>query len=301
MDVTDVDILLGLAFKPTITVGFDFNDALTAEAFVSLSVPRLDAKLSTNAAANCGNSTNTTAPAAPFANSTTNFVSDVAAIGPLALVEANISLTVEVGVNLNISLLPPPFDGVGVEAQIFSIGFPLVTACANANEAFPLMTATVTAMPTPCNLTATNVFYKTENATQTSVFREKAPWSNHTITATVVEKGPIETHVWTPPPALPPVLNATATAVASGGNTTVVVPTPGPISFQPGGGVVMSSGFLSPRNATETPGLTPVQQTGAAFTGAATHGADVRMLRWSGAWQLGVITLSLMFGAVMVI
>jgi hypothetical protein len=135
VDVTDVEISLGLAFKPVVTVGFDFLDVLTAETFVALNLPRLDAKLSTNAAANCG--ANSTASDAPYANTTTESTAGILALGPLVLVEANISISADVGIGLQVPLLPPPFNDVGVEANIFSTSFPLVTACVGAAVPIP--------------------------------------------------------------------------------------------------------------------------------------------------------------------
>ncbi|KAF2823025.1 hypothetical protein CC86DRAFT_458129 [Ophiobolus disseminans] len=294
VDVADVDVLLGLAFKPTITVGFEFSDKLTAEVFVSVNLPRLDAKLSTDAPANCGNSTNATTPAAPFANSTGSIIGDIAALGPLVLVEANISITVDVGIGLNLPFLPDPFGNVSVEANIFSVGFPLVTACVNPNDTFPSMTATVTALPTPCNVTATTVVYRTEKVTQTSVVRATKPWSNHTVASTVIEKTPLVpgvTHIWTPPVQVTSTANATTTLVARAEDTTTVVPTLAPISFQAGPTILVSSGFLAPGNAT----LTPAQQNNSVFTGAAVPGAVVQ---WqSVGWQLVVIGVGMGFGA----
>lgn len=125
-----MEISLGLAFKPVVTVGFDFLDVLTAETFVALNLPRLDAKLSTDAAANCD--ANSTASGAPYANTTTESTTGLLALGPLVLVEANISVSADVGVGLQVPVLPPPFNDVGVEANIFSTSFPLVTACVGA-------------------------------------------------------------------------------------------------------------------------------------------------------------------------
>jgi hypothetical protein len=168
VNITDVDILLGLAFKPTIPVGFEFSDKLKAEAFVSMNLPRLDAKLSTNAVANCGNSSNSTIPTARYTNKTTEVPGSLAAIGPLMLVEANISVTVDVGIGLSLPLLPPPFNDVGVDANIFSIGFPLVTACVNAGEALATVTGTVGGNTTmvPNNATGASTVYVLSTRTQ---------------------------------------------------------------------------------------------------------------------------------------
>lgn len=143
VNVTDVDILLGLAFKPNIPVSFEFLDKLKAEISVSMNLPRLDAKLSTNAAANCGNSTNTTIPSAPYAKKTTELKGNLLALGPLILVEANVSVTVDVGFRLTLPLLRPPFGDFNFNANIFSTVFQLVTACVDAAKSFPPMAASV--------------------------------------------------------------------------------------------------------------------------------------------------------------
>jgi hypothetical protein len=102
--------------------------------FVSVDLPRLDARLSTDIAAACD------AADAGFA-----------AIGPLALVEANISVTIDAGFSLDLPILPAPFDQIEVAANIFSVGFPLITACADAGQAMTTMTATVPDMPARIN------------------------------------------------------------------------------------------------------------------------------------------------------
>jgi hypothetical protein len=173
VNITDVDILLGLAFKPTIPVGFEFADKLKAEVFVSMNLPRLDAKLSTNAAANCGNSSsNATTPPAPYANKTTELAGNLLSLGSLVLVEANVSLTIDVGAGLTIPLLPPPFGDVSLDANIFSTVFPLVTACVDAAKSFPPMTAVAgNATTTPCSTTpdSNSTVYVTATKTQTLI------------------------------------------------------------------------------------------------------------------------------------
>jgi hypothetical protein len=182
VDVADVEILLGLAFRPTIPVGFEFSNNLKAEVFVSMDLPRLDAKLSTDVAANCAG--------------------DLAAIGPLALVEANISVTIDAGVGLSLPILPAPFDELGVAAQIFSVGFPLITACADPSAAFAAMTATMPAMETPANYTAMTTLYKNKSAematatlynangtAETTLYKNKA--SNATATVTAALNGTV--------------------------------------------------------------------------------------------------------------
>jgi hypothetical protein len=117
-----------------------------------MNLPRLDARLSTNPGRDCGNSSNSTAP---FGNRTTELADNLLSLGALTLVEANVSLTVDVGVGLTIPLLPPPFGDVNLEANIFSTVFPLVTACVDAAKSFPSMSAigAVNATALPCTTT----------------------------------------------------------------------------------------------------------------------------------------------------
>jgi hypothetical protein len=117
-----------------------------------MNLPRLDARLSTNPGRDCGNSSNSTAP---FRNQTTELSGNLLSLGALTLVEANVSLTVDVGVGLAIPLLPPPFGDVNLEANIFSTVFPLVTACVDAAKSFPSMSAigAVNATALPCTTT----------------------------------------------------------------------------------------------------------------------------------------------------
>jgi len=168
VDVADVDILLGLAFRPVIPVGFEFSNNLKAEVFVSVDLPRLDARLSTDVAAACD------AADAGFA-----------AIGPLALVEANISVTVDAGFSLDLPILPAPFDKIEVDANIFSVGFPLITACADAGQAMTTMTATVPDMPTNGN-TTNSVTTMYNNGTGISNFTRTAMVSPTAVQLTTV-------------------------------------------------------------------------------------------------------------------
>lgn len=168
VDVADVEILLGLAFRPVIPVGFEFSNNLKAEIFVSLDLPRLDARLSTDVAASCGGETG---ESPPFNNATGDAAGDLAAIGPLALVEANVSVTIDAGFSLDLPILPPPFDKIEVEANIFSVGFPLITACVNAGEAMTTMTATVPDMPSNRSASVTTMYNNgtISNSTRTAL------------------------------------------------------------------------------------------------------------------------------------
>jgi hypothetical protein len=185
VNITNADILLGLAFKPTIPVGFEFLDKLKAEVFVSMNLPRLDAKLSTNAAANCGNSSNVTTPSAPYANTTTELSRDLLTLGPLVLVEANVSVTVDVGFGLELPLLPPPFGDVNLDANIFSTVFPLVTECVDAAKSFPPMTASTggNATATPLLSSAILGSNSTVHATSTMAGYATAPPAGMTLSS----------------------------------------------------------------------------------------------------------------------
>lgn len=299
--MADVDILLGLAFKPTIPVGFEFNDNLKAEVFVSMNLPRLDVKLSTDAPANCGDSANATAPVpnSTAVADTGADIGDAVALGPLMLIEANISITVDVGISVNLPLLPPPFDEVAIEANIFSVGFPLVTACMDPSDAFPSMTATVTAMPTPCNITASTLAYKYANVTQTAIVQGAKLWSNYTVTSTKVERIAM---IPTATPFRAQTLaqnstssNVTATPAVAAGNTTVALSTGAATYYQPGPSAVMPSGFLAPGNATVVVAL--AQQAGATLTGAAAPGMDMPKMQWTSlGWQMVIIGFGMAFG-----
>ncbi|KAH8724434.1 hypothetical protein GQ44DRAFT_569644, partial [Phaeosphaeriaceae sp. PMI808] len=136
VNITDVDIVLDLAFKPTIPIGFEFLTKLKAEAVVSMNLPRLDAKLSTNSADNCGPKRDPKLPAPPAKNEVAGIAGGLAKIGPLVLVGANISITADASLSFNLPLIPPPFNGFDIGAQIFSTVFPLVTSCVNPKDLF---------------------------------------------------------------------------------------------------------------------------------------------------------------------
>ncbi|KAG9190413.1 hypothetical protein G6011_08501 [Alternaria panax] len=143
VNVTDAEILLGLAFVPSIPIGFEFLDQLKAEITPSLNLPRLDAKLSSKIAENCGDSSNNTLPDAPFANQTAELSPELIRLGPLALVEANVSLSIDIALDVSLPLLPPPFNAVGIEENIFTAVFPLLSSCASLEDAFNNATGVV--------------------------------------------------------------------------------------------------------------------------------------------------------------
>ncbi|KAL1609571.1 hypothetical protein SLS59_001077 [Nothophoma quercina] len=127
-NVTDADIALSVAFAPTIPIGFEFSDKLSALITVSLDLPRLDTKLTTNAEKQCkalesDTKTKTNVNPEPEEGKTTKDLSK------LMLVEANISVAIDVSADLTLPLLPAPFDAAGTTAKIFSTEMPLMTSC----------------------------------------------------------------------------------------------------------------------------------------------------------------------------
>ncbi|KAI4945203.1 hypothetical protein J4E91_008181 [Alternaria rosae] len=164
VNITDAEILLGLAFIPAIPIGFDFLDQLKAEVTPSLNLPRLDAKLSSNIPENCGasNSSNATVPGAPFANQTSGFPPELISLGPLALVEANVSLSIDIALDVSIPILPPPFNAVSVQENIFTAVFPLLSGCSAPENAFDNVTGVIVPPPPPMMVEATNTAPKWE-------------------------------------------------------------------------------------------------------------------------------------------
>lgn len=318
--VTDVDIKLGLAFKPTIPVGFEFADKLNAEVFVSMNLPRLDARLSTNQADNCGvgNSSNVTVPSPPFSNNT---APSPIALGPLALVEANVSLSVDVGVSLKLPLLPPPINDVGIDANIFSAVFPLIAGCVDAGTQMPPMTIPAegwkkgneTITPSPCAnetvyITSTTTQIKTIKMTHASSMvyvNSTAAVGSHVVKTTHVAPPPsaVTGHStklegaekgYTPAPILTTSLNATTSAASTSTPTSPEVPPALAASQPPVPTMIVSSGFL---NGTGV----PVQPTGApaTFTGGASPVYEVLSGNWRAvAWHMGLVGLGILGGGI---
>ncbi|KAH7410050.1 hypothetical protein DE146DRAFT_674837 [Phaeosphaeria sp. MPI-PUGE-AT-0046c] len=326
-NVTDVDIKLGLAFKPTIPVGFEFANKLNAEVLVSMNLPRLDARLSTNPAKDCGvgNSSNITMPSAPYSNGTTP---SPIALGPLTLVEANVSISVDVGLGLKLPLLPPPINDVGIEANVFSAVFPLVTGCADAGKQMPPMTIPTqgwtmgNATSTPC---ANETVYVTTTATETKTVRMTHASMGHATTTLMSSHSTQTTHVSLMPGPSPvvishstkveevkkssaassspsqPILTTSANATTVAASTTSQfapsqLPPALAQSQPPVPAVIMSTGFLNISGV-------PAQQSGApaVFTGAASPALEVPTgNRRALAWQMGIIGLAIL-GGVMVL
>ncbi|OAL51833.1 hypothetical protein IQ07DRAFT_506253 [Pyrenochaeta sp. DS3sAY3a] len=284
VNVTDVDIRLGLAFKPSIPIGFEFTDKLKAEVVISMGLPRLDALLSTDAAANCGS--NSTAPTAPFANSTTNSTDSLLDLGPLVLVEANISLTIDAAVDLALPFLPPAFQAIGQTANLFSTGIPLVTACVNPEDAFKSITGIVpaptsdipkfnltststtsesfayTARPVgsetaaPCNTTSTHAATKTVHSTSTHTTIIYVPASSHVIkeppVSSIKHESPSSSSTTTTTTELSTHTSTTSTTTSITEETSLLkIPVQFPISSLPP--AVLESSTTSALPVTETP------------------------------------------------
>jgi hypothetical protein len=119
-NVTDADIALSLAFTPTIPIGFEFSDKLSALVTVSLDLPRLDTKLTTGARNRCN----------LLVEDGKNRTKDTE-LSSLVLLESNISVAIDVAAELTLPLLPAPFDAAGTSANVFSTEIPLITSCVN--------------------------------------------------------------------------------------------------------------------------------------------------------------------------
>lgn len=186
VNITDVDVTLGLAFKPAIPVGFDFLGQLSAEVTTVLDLPRLDAKLSTNIAENCASGNSSTDPSAPGANSTTQLSPDLIQLGPIALVEANVSISCDLSFDVSIPILPPPFNQVGVAQNIFKAEFPLVSECKSPETAFDGASGIVVPAPpvvAPPVVSESVAPEPQVNATHAPVYT--VPVANYTISSTV--------------------------------------------------------------------------------------------------------------------
>ncbi|KAF2478229.1 uncharacterized protein BDR25DRAFT_338854 [Lindgomyces ingoldianus] len=157
-NISDVELTLGLGFRPIIPVGFEFIDGfIESQVSVFMDLPSLEAKFSTkkdgaDSECNALPSNNSTNPAnstsphwtnqtSPSLTSNSSFLpasvipSLVSEIGPLVLVEASINLAIGVGAAFRV---PNIFDGIPFETSVnvFETNFPLPTACLAANSGF---------------------------------------------------------------------------------------------------------------------------------------------------------------------
>lgn len=310
-----------------------------------MNLPRLDARLTTKPQGSCGNGTNSTALVPPYVvNRTTELTDSLPNIGPLVLVEANVSVTVDTGFGVELPLLTGSVGNFSVEANLFSTSFPLVTACATLQDAYKDLKPIVAAPP------STTYRNATITASQMPIATPYPPYANNTVTippyanTTVVitkttkihrhtsivtplpesQSGPptkepfypVETYVSIAPYPLVPASSKLVHSISSlQVNTTIPSPTLcantsstttttsaiiGVSSLPPllpSGTVIMSSGFLSPSNAT----YVGMRQTSLpTFTGSASSAAEVPAFKWREAWwRVGVFGGSLLFGVVL--
>ncbi|EUC40949.1 hypothetical protein COCMIDRAFT_40810 [Bipolaris oryzae ATCC 44560] len=214
VNITDVDVTLGLTFKPAIPIGFDFLGQLSAEVTATLDLPRLDAKLSTNIAENCASGDNATVPSAPYANNTKQLSPDLIQLGPIALVEANVSISCDLSFDVSIPILPPPFNKVSVARNVFKAEFPLVSECKSPETAFDDASGIVVPAPPVVAPPAESESVALEppaNATYVPV--HTVPVVNYTISSTVALSAAttLSSVVYTAPAYIPAPGNSAST------------------------------------------------------------------------------------------
>ncbi|KAH3919920.1 hypothetical protein HBH56_020460 [Parastagonospora nodorum] len=333
VDIADIDIQLGLAFVPTIPVGFEFFNTLTAEVTLSMNLPRLDAKLSTNAAANCGGRSNSTLPDQLSPNIPTPDTGDIIALGPLALVEANVTITIDAGFTLEIPLLPPPFRDVNLNANLFTQVFPLVTECVDATKppkpTVPRLGANHTAPVNTMSLGTNNTVYVSPmrptamlqwNATKTAMMPGHPMAPTHVVASSPI-MAPSHAAVPSQAAASSHVLAAPYYPVVTGPPAAPYpIPQDSPkhnssallahVSSEPCSNTSMAVGTasapfaLSPTSTVvistgvinRSSGAALEQNAAPVFTGAAMRGVEASV-RWG--WQICVIGFGVGVGAVM--
>lgn len=318
---------------PTIPVGFEFFNTLTAEVTLSMNLPRLDAKLSTNAAVNCGGRSNSTLPDQLNPNIPAPDTGDIIALGPLALVEANVSITIDAGFTLEIPLLPPPFRDVNLNANLFTQVFPLVTECVDANKppkpTVPRLGANHTAPVNTMSVGTNNTVYVTPmkptamlqwNATKTGMMPGHPMAPTHVVApspimapghAAVPSQAAVSSHVLAAP-AYPVVTGAPAApypilqdSPKHSSSALLAHPSPSPCSNTSVAIGTASAPFaLSPASTmamstglvNRSSGAALEQNAAPMFTGAAVRGVEVSV-GWG--WQICVIGFGVGVGAVM--
>jgi hypothetical protein len=304
-----------------------------------MNLPRLNARLSTNAAADCGNSSNSTG--APYANTTTPAAGDVLALGSLALVEANVSVTIDVGFGLTVPLLPPPFNDVNLEANIFSTVFPLVTECVDAGKTFepmkPSIGANETATPCTTTLGSNSTVYVTSmkthmatsmahgNVTRTIETSSHVVATSHVMVssrATASSHAVASSHVIkassVPASSARPVHSSSlrysdttvisrptsSSSLANSTVTSALISQPessaAPTTPTPSSAILPAPTVIVSSGFLNSTGIA-LQQSGLPiFTGAAVPGAEVPVLRWGViAWQSCIMILGMVIGAIM--
>ncbi|KAF2727296.1 hypothetical protein EJ04DRAFT_404095, partial [Polyplosphaeria fusca] len=130
-NVTDVEITVGLKFRPTIPVGFDFLDGqLEAQVSVFMDLPSIQGTLSTQAGQTCSDTpSNFTTPS----NSTDVSDSPLGIdIGSFVLLDASIGVALGVGANFKVPALPPNIGAFQTAFMLFETEFNFPTACIDA-------------------------------------------------------------------------------------------------------------------------------------------------------------------------
>lgn len=283
-----MDILLSAAYLPSIPIGFKFLDQLDVGITVKMELPRLDLRLS-NRDANC----NALEPT-DLAPTNTTSVNDpkaalsalLAAIGSLVLVEANVSVSLDVAADFEVPGLPDGLNSFNTAANIFETTIQLLTSCLDPANGFALATG-VSVIPTPTIIAGAGSVVATGSF---NLPTDTAACSIKVVTVTL-------------PYIAPPIPSATSEVVVS---TIIEVGEPTPTSIIVGGG-----GYAPPANATipissaasGTSGYTiPSPTAPQEFTGAAAPGAFAPTLNWRGAgWQAMVLGISLVAGAMMLL
>ncbi|KAF2787583.1 hypothetical protein K505DRAFT_257392 [Melanomma pulvis-pyrius CBS 109.77] len=278
-NVSEINILLSAAYLPSIPIGFKFLDQLDAGVTISMELPRLDLRLS-NRGANCdsiapptaANATNTTSlsPNDPSAA----LPGILAELASLVLVEANVSISLDVGAKFSFPLLPDGLDSFATAANIFETTFQLLTSCLDPKNGFA--PATQLAVSETATYIASTIVAASSTACATS-----------TVTVIIPYGG-----------TAPPAPSATSVAVPS---SVLQVDEPAPTSS-----IIEQGGYAPPSNGTvqttvapsgtggyTVPSATAPQQ----FTGAASPGIFTPALNWSGAgWQAAVLGVSFVAG-----
>jgi hypothetical protein len=292
--VTDVEILLGLAFVPAIPIGFKFLDQFEASVEVNMDLPRLDAKLTTklNAGPDCNDlPSNTSQPANANSTGLPSFqlTDALAELGPLVLVEANISISVNVGAKFEFPLLPPPLNEVASEANIFATTFTLGTTCLAAGKGYSTATDIWNSMTSTLGITdALPIYTPTPSPTA-----YEQPECDKTTSCSCAQT--TTTVYVAPPPAHevpPPAHEASKTSVVEHSTTETPPPPatnlPPPVvpPVAPSYPVSVNTTIVPTGTGTSTP---PVPTSPEEFTGAA-FGLFVPRLIWG--WQAVMLSVS---------
>ncbi|ORY16014.1 hypothetical protein BCR34DRAFT_145102 [Clohesyomyces aquaticus] len=158
-NTSDIDLTLGVGFRPIVTIGFVLSDAqLDAEVDIFMDLPSLTAKFSShkdgfdaecnllsgnNSTSNSTDSqsphwTNSTSPSL-ISNSTflpsSAIPSLISEMGPLVLIEASVNVAIGVGGAFQVPIIAGgiPFE---TSVNVYETNFPLPTACLAANSGF---------------------------------------------------------------------------------------------------------------------------------------------------------------------